>query len=847
MKQIIPAIALLFYAAACIPTPPPPTAVIPTPTTAPTRAATPSPSPTVALTAPAIQARVSLLELPGIGRSPSAIAILGDKIYVANGSTNNIAVVQNDRAVKFIGVGRNPAALAADPAQNRLYVANAGDKTVSVIANDQVALTQDIGSAARALLFFENRLFAALDSKDGILVLDPATLQTQARISIPNAFTIINLSGDPARRRIYANYYEKTAVIDSTNLRLLTTLAIKGSYYTLLANPSSDNVLIAVYDANSQSQFLAAFDPTSGAERGRAKIGGDPRGATLSADGARAYVANSFSNDVSVIDTRAMNVVATIAVGMQPYALALDEKARRLYVANSDSDNLTAINTETLQVAATIPLATVPTALLADERAGRVYVANASTDSVFVIEGARVTKEIGVGRHPIDLARDEKSNRLFVANRADGTLSIIDESNFSARATPIITRSLSTIAVDAAHSRLFARDAILDLNTLSPIGKLTLRGGTLGSIITADLVRVNPSINRIYATGGNGIPGSNGRIVTYSIDGATLQQRGTWLNYSGNTSFFEIDPANNRVYLAGTHPLAYTNELRVFDSDDNVVFALTLPARTTGMAYNPQTHHLFLAHASSFARASDAPTADNTIQILDTTTFGEVARIHLDSPGIMARLGNTIYVANRNDATITLIQDVSVAAPPSPTPTFTPTRFPTLPPPPPQPTRTITPTPRATMPICGIPIAALVSPRWTPDVAARIGCPVEAERKVQFAAQPFERGVMQWREDEKRIYVFFEDKTWAAYDDTWKASLPEDACPSITVSSGLKPKRGFGKVWCEQVNVRAKIGAATAAEQGLFSGLTQRFARGVMFGDAQSNQILVLYADNLWE
>jgi hypothetical protein len=106
---------------------------------------------------------------------------------------------------------------------------------------------------------------------------------------------------------------------------------------------------------------------------------------------------------------------------------------------------------------------------------------------------------------------------------------------------------------------------------------------------------------------------------------------------------------------------------------------------------------------------------------------------------------------------------------------------------------------------------------------------------------------MFWREDEKRIYVLYADKTWAVFDDTWTNALPEDSCPSVTVSAGLiKPKRGFGKVWCEQSPARTKIGAAVEPEQGAVVVPTQRFLHGQMFGGAQG-EVYVLYADNTWE
>jgi hypothetical protein len=107
---------------------------------------------------------------------------------------------------------------------------------------------------------------------------------------------------------------------------------------------------------------------------------------------------------------------------------------------------------------------------------------------------------------------------------------------------------------------------------------------------------------------------------------------------------------------------------------------------------------------------------------------------------------------------------------------------------------------------------------------------------------------MFYRDDEKRIYVLFNDQTWQVFDDTWASSSPADSCPNVTVGNSLvKPQRGFGKVWCDQSAARAKIGAATASERGMYSAQTQKFERGQMFVGEQPSQVFVLFADGKWD
>ncbi|MBI4672187.1 MAG: YncE family protein [Chloroflexi bacterium] len=300
--------------------------------------------------APALQGQIQLLDLRGIGHGPAGVAILGDQVYVLNAQTFNIAVVENNRAVKFIPIGEppvgglaSPPLLAADPAQKRLYVANVRSDSIALIENDHVALTRRIGAEASALLFFENHLFVGLGYYDLVLVLDPATLEIQTRIALPKNARISNLVGDTASHRVYTAF----GVIDATRLQIEKTIPVAGAdSRSLVAFVPDDRILISLPDSNTNDYWLVALDAASGVERGRVKISSAPAAAIVNADGSRVYLAHPYDNQVTVVDPRTMTLVASIPVGMQPRALTLDESAHLLYVANADSDNLSVINTD---------------------------------------------------------------------------------------------------------------------------------------------------------------------------------------------------------------------------------------------------------------------------------------------------------------------------------------------------------------------------------------------------------------------------------------------------------------------------------------------------------------------
>ncbi len=67
-----------------------------------------------------------------------------------------------------------------------------------------------------------------------------------------------------------------------------------------------------------------------------------------------AYIPNSSSNNVSVIDTATNTVTATVTVGAFPVGVAVNPAGPRVYVANGDSANVSVIDTETNTVTATV-------------------------------------------------------------------------------------------------------------------------------------------------------------------------------------------------------------------------------------------------------------------------------------------------------------------------------------------------------------------------------------------------------------------------------------------------------------------------------------------------------------
>jgi hypothetical protein len=132
------------------------------------------------------------------------------------------------------------------------------------------------------------------------------------------------------------------------------------------------------------------------------------------------------------------------------------------------------------------------------------------------------------------------------------------------------------------------------------------------------------------------------------------------------------------------------------------------------------------------------------------------------------------------------------------------------------------------------------------NLADKLGCAIEAGVETLVAFQPFERGMMFWRQDKREIYVLHNDATWAAYEDTWDPNQP-DRDPNLAPPGQLyQPIHGFGQVWREHLGgAAAKIGWATTAEYSYHTTI-QAFANGLLL-KGEREALYLLYDDGTWQ
>jgi YVTN family beta-propeller protein len=88
------------------------------------------------------------------------------------------------------------------------------------------------------------------------------------------------------------------------------------------------------------------------------------------------------------VDGARDTVVATVPVGQGPLAVGVNPDTNRVYVANSWSDDVSVIDTTTNEVVATVSIGRAPWGIAVNPHTNRIYIANAWDSTISVIDGA---------------------------------------------------------------------------------------------------------------------------------------------------------------------------------------------------------------------------------------------------------------------------------------------------------------------------------------------------------------------------------------------------------------------------------------------------------------------------
>ncbi|MBV9870567.1 MAG: YncE family protein [Frankiaceae bacterium] len=83
-----------------------------------------------------------------VGKAPSGLTQLGNRVYVANAGSGSLSVIRNERVVDTIAIGGTPTALSANPRTRQVYAVDPINSTVLMVRHGKLSATIALRTAA---------------------------------------------------------------------------------------------------------------------------------------------------------------------------------------------------------------------------------------------------------------------------------------------------------------------------------------------------------------------------------------------------------------------------------------------------------------------------------------------------------------------------------------------------------------------------------------------------------------------------------------------------------------------------------------------------------------------------
>jgi YVTN family beta-propeller protein len=259
-------------------------------------------------------------------------------VYVVNSGTNSVCPATGSLSqistsslvvTNTVCVGVSPGPIVQLPSGGKVYVANQGDNSISVYDPTSQSIVATI-TPANGLHHNPVYLLASTDGNYVFVV-------NQGNGSSPGTLDIIYTGTDVIGGSVPLGVSPNYAFLDTVLNRLYVT------------NTGSNSV--SVFDVSNVILSANPAIPTLGT----VNVGSGPVSVTALPNGLSVYVANSISNDVSVVNSSNLSVVAAVPVGQSPVFIASEPSSTKVYTANAGGGTISIINTVNNTVTITMP------------------------------------------------------------------------------------------------------------------------------------------------------------------------------------------------------------------------------------------------------------------------------------------------------------------------------------------------------------------------------------------------------------------------------------------------------------------------------------------------------------
>ena len=396
-----------------------------------------------------------------------------------------------------------------------------------------------------------------------------------------------------------------------------------------------------VFVANSFSNNVSVISDASNSVVATIPVGTYPWGEACDSGKGEVFVTNYNSNNVSVISDATNKVVATIPVGTNPYGVAYDSGKGEVFVTNYNSNNVSVISDATSKVVATIPVGTRPEGVAYDSGKGEVFVANVGTNSVNVILDASnsVVATIPVGTAPEGVAYDSGMGEAFVTNDGSNNVSVISDATNKVVATIPVGTNPYGVAYDSGKGEVFVANS--NSNDVSVISDAS------NSVVAAIPVGTNP-YGVAYDSGKGEVFVANGDSGNASVISDGTNKMVASIPVGVNPSGVAYDNGKGEVFVAN---IGSSNVNVISDASNTVVATIPVGINPNGVAYDSGKGEVFVDNSFS-----------NNVSVISDASNSVVATIPVGtSPmGVAYDSGKgEVFVTNFYSNNLSVISDAT--------------------------------------------------------------------------------------------------------------------------------------------------------------------------------------------
>jgi len=282
--------------------------------------------------------------------------------YVANQASNDVSVINTSSnvVVATIPVGTGPLSSIISPDGSLVYAINSGSNNISVINTSSNTVTSTIPAGntpfSGAVIPDGSKLYLANWASNDVSVINTATHNIEAIVPVGLEPSLIAASPDGTK--VYVTNFKSAAVsvIDVASHIVVATIQVGSSPYGIVVSPDNSTV----YVVNSGDLTVSVIDAATNTVKSTLKNGA-VNCIAISPDGKLLYVSNT--NAVAVIDAQTGVKLTNIQVPTEPFGISVSTDGSRAYVADAYSNSVSVINTITNTLLPSIPVGDKPNSL----------------------------------------------------------------------------------------------------------------------------------------------------------------------------------------------------------------------------------------------------------------------------------------------------------------------------------------------------------------------------------------------------------------------------------------------------------------------------------------------------